>query len=54
MRPLPKRQRICFDLGISQLLFELLFFLRKNRDGMLNIEGKLVQQGIKMFEDKQN
>lgn len=30
VKPVFKRQMICKDLGISELLFELLFFMRKN------------------------
>ena len=28
--PLTKRQMICKDLGISELLFELLYFMKMN------------------------
>ena len=30
IRPIFKRQMICKDLGISELLFELLFYMKKN------------------------
>jgi len=30
VKPIYKRQMICKDLGISELLFELLFYMRKN------------------------
>lgn len=33
IKPSFKRQMICKDLGISELLFELLFFMRKNLEG---------------------
>ena len=54
MRPLPKRQRICFDLGISELLVELLFYLKTNRDGKINENGVLVRKGSKLFQSKPN
>ena len=30
IQPLFKRQKICKDLGLSELLFELLFFMKEN------------------------
>ena len=30
IKPIYKRQMICKDLGISELLFELLFYMKKN------------------------
>ena len=30
MKPIYKRQMICKDLGLSELLFELLFYIREN------------------------
>ena len=33
IRPIYKRQMICKDLGISELLFELLYYMRKNFEG---------------------
>lgn len=53
-RPLPKRQIICFHLGISELLFELLFFMRKNRDGELGMKDGKPMMGPKIFENKPN
>ena len=51
--PLPKRQRICFDLGISELLFELLHYMRKNKEGVVCKDGE-EKISKKIFEGKTN
>lgn len=53
-RPIPKRQVICLHLGISELLMELLFFMRKNRNGELGIKDNEVQKGPEIFASKPN
>lgn len=53
-RPLAKRQIICLHLGISELLFELLFFMRKNRDGEEGIKDGKPELGVKIFATKPN
>lgn len=49
---MPKRQIICSHLGISELLMELLFFMRKNRDGELGVKDGVMQTGPKIFKGR--
>jgi len=53
-RPVAKRQIICFHLGISELLFELLHFMRKNRDGELGVKDGKTMTGVPIFKHKPN
>lgn len=53
-RPVAKRQIICFHLGISELLFELLYFMRKNRDGELGVKDGKTMTGVPIFKNKPN
>lgn len=54
IKPIYKRQMICKDLGISELLFELLFYMKKNLAGKYQKkeEGKPKPEFI--FHDKHN
>ena len=54
IRPIYMRQMICKDLGISELLFELLYFMKKNLDGKneVDAEGKHTKEFI--FHNKHN
>jgi hypothetical protein len=54
IKPIYKRQMICKDLGISELLFELLFYMKKNLAGKYEKkeEGKPKPEYI--FHDKHN
>lgn len=54
IKPIYKRQMICKDLGISELLFELLFYMKKNLAGKYEKkeEGKPKPEFI--FHDRHN